>query len=75
MEAVFIRAPIIRRVGKDVAVRASYNGDPVWVEQGMHMAITFHPELSRHGDGLVHRRLMELIAAGLSRETSGQISG
>ena len=45
MEAVFIRAPIIRRVGNGVKVHASYQGTPVWVEQGLHMATTFHPEL------------------------------
>jgi len=45
MEAVFIRAPIIRRVGPAVKVLASYQGTPVWVEQGLHMATTFHPEL------------------------------
>jgi 5'-phosphate synthase pdxT subunit len=44
-EAVFIRAPIIRRVGAGVKVLASYQGTPVWVEQGRHMATTFHPEL------------------------------
>ncbi len=44
-EAVFIRAPIIRRVGTGVKVLASYQGTPVWVEQGLHMATTFHPEL------------------------------
>jgi 5'-phosphate synthase pdxT subunit len=45
-EAVFIRAPIIRSVGPAVKVLASYQGTPVWVEQGLHMATTFHPELS-----------------------------
>jgi len=57
MEAVFIRAPIIRLVGKAVRTLASYQGDPVWVEQGRHMATTFHPELT--GDVRVHRRLIE----------------
>jgi 5'-phosphate synthase pdxT subunit len=45
MEAVFIRAPIIRSIGPGVKVLASYQGNPVWVEQGRHMATTFHPEL------------------------------
>ncbi len=45
MDAFFIRAPIIRRVGPGVKVLASYQGNPVWVEQGRHMATTFHPEL------------------------------
>ena len=46
MEAVFIRAPIIRRTGKEVRILAEYQGDPVWVAQGLHMATTFHPELT-----------------------------
>src|SRR5579883_1858848 len=45
-EAVFIRAPIIRKVGEGVKVLASYQGDPVWVEEGRHMVTTFHPELT-----------------------------
>jgi 5'-phosphate synthase pdxT subunit len=62
LEAVFIRAPIIRRVGTGVRVLASHApsngraGDPVWVEQGRHMVTTFHPELTR--DGRVHRRFV-----------------
>jgi 5'-phosphate synthase pdxT subunit len=59
MEAVFIRAPIIRRVGEGAKVRASYAGDPVWVEQGRHMVTTFHPELS--GDPRVHRDFIEKL--------------
>jgi 5'-phosphate synthase pdxT subunit len=58
MEAVFIRAPIIRRVGAKVEVLARYQGDPVWVRQGRHMVTTFHPELT--ADPRVHRMLLEL---------------
>lgn len=46
LEAVFIRAPIIRRVGADVKVLAKYGDDPVLVEQGRHLVSTFHPELT-----------------------------
>ena len=46
MEAVFIRAPIIREVGDGAKVLARYNGDPVLVEQGRHLVATFHPELT-----------------------------
>lgn len=46
LEAVFIRAPIIRTVGGGVKVLASYRDTPVLVEQGRHMAATFHPELT-----------------------------
>jgi len=52
LEAVFIRAPIIRRVGPGVRVLASYRGSPVLVEAGRHLVATFHPELTP--DGRVH---------------------
>jgi pyridoxal 5'-phosphate synthase pdxT subunit len=59
LEAVFIRAPIIRRVGKDAKVLASYEGDPVLVEQGRHLAATFHPELT--GDARIHLMFLKKI--------------
>ena len=59
LEAVFIRAPIIRRVGEGVRVLARYNGDPVLVEQGIHLAATFHPELTE--DDRVHRLFLEKV--------------
>jgi 5'-phosphate synthase pdxT subunit len=59
MEAVFIRAPKILRVGPGGTVLATYNGDPVWVEQGRHMVTTFHPELTL--DSRVHQRFLRLI--------------
>jgi 5'-phosphate synthase pdxT subunit len=59
MEAVFIRAPIIRRLGPGSSVLAEYNGDPVWVEQGRNMVTTFHPELT--ADLRVHQRFLEKL--------------
>jgi pyridoxal 5'-phosphate synthase pdxT subunit len=59
LEAVFIRAPIIRRVGKDAKVLARYKGDPVLVEQGRHLAATFHPELT--DDTRIHLKFLEKI--------------
>jgi 5'-phosphate synthase pdxT subunit len=59
LEAVFIRAPIIRRVGQDAKVLASYQGDPVLVEQGRHLAATFHPELT--DDSRVHLMFLRKI--------------
>ncbi len=60
LEAVFIRAPIIRRVGEDAKVLASYQGDPVLVEQGRHLVATFHPELT--DDPRVHLMFLEQSA-------------
>jgi pyridoxal 5'-phosphate synthase pdxT subunit len=59
LEAVFIRAPIIRKVGEGVRVLATYNGDPVLVEQGRHVVATFHPELT--GDTRVHELFLSKI--------------
>jgi 5'-phosphate synthase pdxT subunit len=59
MEAVFIRAPIIRRVGSDAKVLVQYGGDPVLVEQGRHIVATFHPELS--ADPRVHELFLQKL--------------
>jgi len=59
LEAVFIRAPIIRRVGNATKVLATYQGDPVLVEQGRHLAATFHPELTQ--DSRVHLMFLRKI--------------
>jgi len=61
MEAVFIRAPIIRRVGPGANVLASYGNDAVLVEQGRHMVATFHPELTQ--DSCVHQRFVDKVVA------------
>jgi 5'-phosphate synthase pdxT subunit len=59
LEAVFIRAPIIRRVGDRAKVLAQYQGDPVLVEQGRHLVATFHPELT--DDSRIHKMFMDKI--------------
>ena len=53
VEMVFIRAPIIRRVGHGVRVLGRCDGLPVLVEQGNRLAATFHPELTQ--DETLHR--------------------
>jgi 5'-phosphate synthase pdxT subunit len=53
VEAVFIRAPIIRRVGAEARVFLKYQGDPVLVSSGRHLVATFHPELT--ADARIHR--------------------
>jgi pyridoxal 5'-phosphate synthase pdxT subunit len=59
LEAVFIRAPIIRRAGDETRVLITYMHDPVLVEQGKHMAATFHPELSI--DNRIHRHFLQKV--------------
>ena len=58
-EAVFIRAPIIRRIGPRVKVLPEYLGTPVLAEQGRHMVATFHPELTT--SDAVHRHFIAKI--------------
>ena len=60
IEMVFIRAPIIRRVGERVQVLGRCDGLPVLVEQGNVLAATFHPELTE--DGSVHRYFIEKLS-------------
>jgi len=67
LEAVFIRAPIIRRAGPNARVLAEYQGDPVLVEQGRHLAATFHPELT--ADPRVHLIFLRKI---LCSDAGGQ---
>src|SRR5215472_9454094 len=43
IEMVFIRAPIIERVGADVEVLATNEGKPVLVRQSQILIATFHP--------------------------------
>jgi 5'-phosphate synthase pdxT subunit len=59
VEAVFIRAPIIRKVGDGVTVLATYQGDPVLVREGLHMVATFHPELTN--DHRIHGVFVDAV--------------
>lgn len=61
LEMVFIRAPKIERVGRNVEVIATEGSDPVAVRQGKVMAATFHPELS--DDTRVHQAFLDLCGA------------
>lgn len=59
LEAVFIRAPVIHSTGPEVRTLAAYQGHPVLVEQGRHLAATFHPELTR--DTRVHQLFLSKL--------------
>jgi pyridoxal 5'-phosphate synthase pdxT subunit len=59
LEMVYIRAPRMTRVGKEVEVLADRDGFPVLVRQGKLMAATFHPELSE--DRRVHQLFVDLV--------------
>jgi pyridoxal 5'-phosphate synthase pdxT subunit len=62
LEMVFIRAPIIEKIGHGVEVLAKSEGRPVLVEQGRILAATFHPELT--SDPTVHEYLLHLVRNG-----------
>ena len=55
---VFIRAPVVDRVGDDVEVLATVDGIPVLCLQGTVMVSSFHPEMS--GDARIHARFLDL---------------
>ena len=59
---VFIRAPRIEEVGAEVDVLARLGDEPVAVRQGVHMGLTFHPEMT--GDDRIHRLFLDNVEAG-----------
>jgi pyridoxal 5'-phosphate synthase pdxT subunit len=64
VEAVFIRAPIIRRVGPGARTLLKYQNDPVLVDFGNYLIATYHPELSRDsspGGVSVHRLFLSKL--------------
>jgi 5'-phosphate synthase pdxT subunit len=62
IEMVFIRAPIIERVGPDVEVLAKSEGQPVLIRQGHILIATFHPELT--SDTTVHEYFLRMARRG-----------
>ena len=66
LEMVFIRAPRISRVGKDVEVMATRDGHPTLVREGRLLAATFHPELTE--DPRVHAYFLEMVKVEKSNE-------
>ena len=62
LEMVFIRGPIIEKVGPGITVLAKHQGKAVLVQNGHILAATFHPELT--SDTTVHRHFLEMAAQG-----------
>ena len=61
LEMVFIRAPRIATTGPEIQSLAARDGSPALVRQGMILAATFHPELSR--DRRVHKLFVEMVSS------------
>jgi 5'-phosphate synthase pdxT subunit len=59
VHAVFIRAPVVERTGKNVQVLAAVEGRSVAVRDARRLATAFHPELS--GDGRMHAMFVEMV--------------
>ena len=55
---VFIRAPVVERVGPTVEVLARVDTIPVLCREGSVLVSSFHPEIS--GDGRIHERFLNL---------------
>jgi len=60
LKAVFIRAPKIVELGKDVEVLASYDNTPILVQQDNLLASSFHPELT--DDLRIHEYFVKMVA-------------
>ena len=58
-KAIFIRAPLIVRVGKGVETLVTYEGVPVMVRSGNILASSFHPELSN--DSRIHELFLRMV--------------
>jgi 5'-phosphate synthase pdxT subunit len=58
-DAVFIRAPVVERVGRAVEVLAAVDGRPVLCRQGPVLTAAFHPELSH--DLRLHRLFLDTV--------------
>ncbi len=59
IRAVFIRAPVVERVGDEVEVLASVDGQPVLCRQGPVVVTSFHPELT--DDDRLHRYFVDQV--------------
>jgi pyridoxal 5'-phosphate synthase pdxT subunit len=57
---IFIRAPIVREVGKGVDVLAKFDNKIVAVKQKNIIGTAFHPELS--ADNRLHRQFIEKVS-------------
>jgi 5'-phosphate synthase pdxT subunit len=67
MEMVFIRAPVIEKVGPGVEILAEFRGHPALVQKNNILAATFHPELSN--DSTVHRHFLSLLKNGAAAKS------
>ena len=58
-EAVFIRAPKISKIGKNINILATYKNQPVMITDGQHYVCSFHPEIG--SDMRIHKYYLNQI--------------
>lgn len=58
-KSIFIRAPVVTNIGRDIHVLARIQQGIVAVEKGNHMALSFHPELG--SDTRLHERFLNRL--------------
>lgn len=68
-KGVFIRAPVVSEVGKDVEVIAKLNNKIVAVRQKNIIGTAFHPELS--GDSRMHKQFVKMAADSKHSQKNG----
>jgi pyridoxal 5'-phosphate synthase pdxT subunit len=66
LEMVFIRGPVIEKVGRGITVLAKHQGKPVLVQKGKILAATFHPELTN--DTTVHQHFLHMMGSGSGKQ-------
>ncbi|MCA0758237.1 pyridoxal 5'-phosphate synthase glutaminase subunit PdxT [Paenibacillus sp. N4] len=59
VRAVFIRAPLIKKVGPEVDVLSTYNDEIVTARQGHLLAVSYHPELT--DDYSLHSYFVDMV--------------
>jgi len=65
---VFIRAPQIETTGDEARVIATLNGAAVAVEQGPHIGLCFHPEMT--DDLRVHQHFLRVVGEATERSVA-----
>ena len=65
---VFIRAPQIEAWGGVVRIIATLNDIPVAVEQGPHVGLCFHPEMT--GDLRLHQHFLRVVDEAMERNVA-----
>jgi pyridoxal 5'-phosphate synthase pdxT subunit len=65
---IFIRAPAVSEIGKDVEVVAKFNNRIVAVKQKNIIGTAFHPELS--GDSRMHKHLVKMALESKNKNSS-----